>query len=612
MGKTRPNPYGIEETIKVSFKLSPKDLKRLSSIWKGLGREVRLTTRGQPLKIQFRSYIHRERLGEFLLKHFRSVKAMKEILPAPSTTTTRSLPTPLSLEELASAKAKWQEGEITQDDYRKVILYQYRADPLFMATHLFKDHVLDRATNLPTPSPPFHRTLMDLFTDPDNNRIATAAPRGHAKSTLTGFFFVMHQILFGYKKNVVLVSSTQDLAIRFLRDIKSELESNKIVHWLFGPQKSEKWSEKEIQLLNGARLYAKGRGGQVRGLKEKGTRPDLVICDDMEDQELVRSELRRIDLEDWFNGDLIPTMEPKIGQLIFIGTILHESALLSRLLNQDLYPDFVSRRYAAIQDDGTPLWPERFSLDFLSSLKESFLQRGQLPTFYMEYMNDPMPTEGATFRHEYFQKFDELPLPQSNYSREIFVDLGGGSLKKTADDTSMVVLFTDPHSGDIYVQDYVSEKMGTDTQKVLSKLLSLAHMHNVSRIFIEKTVASNMLASALDREMRARRLHLRVEYVAPTRGSGDRRGTMSDGKFQRIAQMEAPFKLGVIKIRPWMSKLVEQLLAFPRGQHDDLIDALSYGYMFGKRARKQSMKKQFRPSTRYGFTGRAQFRTSRN
>jgi predicted phage terminase large subunit-like protein len=603
LAKTRSNPYGIVDVPQFSMKMTDKEANKLASVWRKKGLPVALKKNGKPLHRQFGKFWYKKKLGDFLLKHFDSQKVLTDILPS-------SQDLPLSPEQIAEAKVKMFSGEMSEEDFKKVILYQYRVDPLYMATHLFKEFVIDRATNLPTPSPEFHRTLIDLYTDPNNNRIAIAAPRGHAKSTLTGFFYVMHQVLFQNKKNVVLVSSTQDLAIRFLRDIKSELESNRNLHALFGPQKSEKWSEKEIQLQNGARIYAKGRGGQVRGLKEKGTRPDLVICDDMEDQELVRSELRRIDLEDWFNGDLIPTMEPKIGQLIFIGTILHESALLSRLLDQSLYPDFVSRRYAAIQPNGEPLWPERFSLPFLSKLKESFLQRGQLPTFYMEYMNDPMPTEGATFKYEYFQKYDELPLPDSHYSREIFVDLGGGSMKKTADDTSMVVLFTDPQSGDMYVQDYVSEKFGTDTSRTLDALITLAHTHNVNRIFIEKTVASNMLASALEREMRKRRLHLRVEYVAPTRGSGDRRGTMSDGKFQRIAQMEAPFKLGVIKIRPWMNKLVEQLLAFPRGQHDDLIDALSYGYMFGKRAKKQSMKKQFRPSTRYGFNARSRFRTS--
>jgi len=380
--------------------------------------------------------------------------------------------------------------------------------------------------------------------------------------------------------------------------------------WLFGPQKSAKWSEKEIQLTNGCRIYAKGRGGQMRGLKERGTRPDLIICDDLEDSELVRSELRRIDLEDWFNGDVLPTLEPKIGQLIFIGTILHEASLLNRVLDKELYPDFTTHIYRAIIEDDTssptpyPLWPERFSLDDLNKIKESYLVRGQLSTFFMEYMNDPMPSEGATFKQEYFQYFDELPHnPNEPIVKEIFIDLGGGGLKKTADDTAMLVLATNTVTGDMYVEDYVAEKMGTDTDRMIQHIFTLAKQHSVNRVFIEKTAATNMIRSALERKMAASQRHLRVEYLSATRGSADRRGNMSDGKFQRIAAMEAPFKLGVIKIRKWQTKLIEQLLAFPRGQHDDLIDALAYGYMFGKR-RKGEKKQMWKPKHRSGYLNR--------
>ena len=358
---------------------------------------------------------------------------------------------------------------------------------------------------------------------------------------------------------------------------------------------SDKWSEKEIQLANGTRIYAKGRGGQMRGLKERGTRPDLIVVDDLEDSELVRSELRRLDLEDWFNGDVLPTLEPKIGQLIVIGTILHQDSLLNRILNSSLYPDFTTKIYSAITSDpatGNPvaLWPERFSLEKLEEIKSSFIKRGQLSTFFMEYMNDPIPDEGATFKQEYFQFFNELP---EHTTKELFIDLGGGSLKKQADDTAMLVFAID-ESGMMYVEDYIAERMGTDTDLILKHLFDLTTRHNIRKVYIEKTMAVNMLASAIERKMKQAGRYINVEYVTPTRGSGDRRGNMSDGKFQRIAQLEAPFKLGQLKIRPWMTKLMEQLLTFPRGQHDDLPDCLSYGYLYGKK-RATSKVKQWIP-----------------
>ena len=252
-------------------------------------------------------------------------------------------------EQIEEVKLKLSRREISKDDAKKVLLYKYEQDPLFMATRLFKDMVTNRHTNERTPSPAFHQEVMDTYLA--SNRVAIAAPRGHAKSTLTGFSYILHQALFQKKRNIVIVSATEDLAIRFLRDIKTECEVNKHLLWLFGAQRTSKWSEKEIQLANGCRIYAKGRGGQMRGLKERGTRPDLIVCDDLEDSELVRSELRRLDLEDWFNGDVLPTLEPKYGQLIFIGTILHEDSLLNRVLDNELYPDFDTHIYRAIIED---------------------------------------------------------------------------------------------------------------------------------------------------------------------------------------------------------------------------------------------------------------------
>ena len=474
---------------------------------------------------------------------------------------------------------------------------RFRDEPLNLARHLLKEHIEDRSTGELTESPKFHAEVLDLYMS--NRFCGVAAPRGHAKTTVTSFFYVLYCLLYGIKKNVILVSATEDLATKFLRRIRDELEVNPKIKWLFGNQKTDKWSEKELHLANGAVIYAKGRGGQVRGLIAGSTRPDLVVIDDLEDDELVRSELRRLDLEEWFNGDLLPTLDPKMGQLIFIGTILHQDSLLNRVLDPDLYPDFETRRYSAIQEDGTPLWPERFSQEELDRIKESYIARGKLASFYMEYMNDPMPTEDAVFKQEYFQFFDDMPW---DCRVEMFVDLGGGSIKKSADDSSFVVLGTSSE-GEMYVTDYVSKQMGTDTDKIIDTLFALSHEHKVSKIYIEKTVATNMLIASLERAMKKRGKYLNIDYVAPTRGSGDRRGNMSDGKYQRIAAMEAAFKLGRIKIRKWMTKLQEQLIAFPRGKHDDLIDALSYGYMYGKRV-GNNKSKRFMPKHR-GYLQRA-------
>ncbi len=500
------------------------------------------------------------------------------------------MPSTFTKEEQAIIKQRVESGElkISDPEYKQIVVTSHKTDPLLFAQTFLSDHMKIQGTNTLLPSPPFHLELLELYSS--NNRVAIAAPRNHAKSTITTLFYVIHSALYKKKMNIVIVSASEDMAVKFLRRIRNELEFNKRILSIFGIQEGNKWTDTEIKLTNGVSIYAKGREAQLRGLIDGANRPDLIILDDVEDDELVRSENRRNDVEEWFNAAVLPSLDPASGQLIIIGTVLHEASLLNRVINHSIYTDFVSKRYAALfEQDGqlTALWPERFSVEALTKIKESYINRDQLPKFYMEYLNNPIPVESAKFKSEFFQYFETLPEPHTDLIYEVYIDLGGGSTKATADYTSMVVIAIDKHNN-IFVHDYVNERTGTDTNEILNHMFALFGKYHPHKFIIEKTVATNMLESSLRGDMIRRNIHLNVEYVNPTKGSSDRRGNMSDGKYQRIAAMEAAFKLGVIKIRPWMTELKDQLLSFPRGSHDDLIDALAYGYMLISRRRFQS------------------------
>ena len=493
------------------------------------------------------------------------------------------MPLNLTKEEQNIIKAKLASGELTSSspEYKQMVVTRHDIDALLFARSFLKEHMRVQSTGVIQNSPPFHAELIDLY---QNHRfVAVAAPRGHAKSTVTSLFYVIHAALYLKKKNIVLISASEDMAKKFLRRVRDELEYNKLIMSMFGIQQSAKWSETEIKLSNGVAIYAKGREAQLRGLIDGANRPDLIIFDDIEDDEMVRSQLRRQDLEEWFNSAALPSLDPSNGQVIFIGTILHEDSLLSRLLDPAVYPDFVSKRYAALFTDPLTgeelsLWPERFPKEELNKKKESYIARGKLPQFYMEYLNNPIPTETATFKREYFRTFVDLPdLIADQVIFEVFIDLGGGSTRSTADFTAIVVLAIDKHNN-IYVHDYVNKRMGPDVNLLVDELMQIHAKYRPHKYTFEKTVATNMIESTLKATLLAKNVHLNIEYITPTRGSGDRRGNMSDGKYQRIIGMEAAFKLGVIRIRPWMTELMDQLLSFPRSSHDDLLDALAYGY----------------------------------
>ena len=213
---------------------------------------------------------------------------------------------------------------------------------------------------------------------------------------------------------IVIVSDTIDQARARLLDIRDELENNERLIGRYGPQtpgkgrdKRRKWTETHLELANGVIIRAMGFGSKVRGLVRKGRRPSLILCDDMENDQAVDTELQRSKLRRWFTKALIPT--GKAGELltVVVGTILHADSLLARLLSADDFPAWVKRRYAAqVNEAGLPdpegriiLWPEYWTAENLAQRRREI---GSL-AYAQEYLNQPIDGETAIFRWEWLE-----------------------------------------------------------------------------------------------------------------------------------------------------------------------------------------------------------------
>lgn len=85
----------------------------------------------------------------------------------------------------------------------------------------------------PKPTPDFHLELWNLMCDP-HDKVAIAAPRGHAKSTAVTHSFVLANVCFRVKKHILILSDTEGQAVNFLKDIKAELLENEELISLFG------------------------------------------------------------------------------------------------------------------------------------------------------------------------------------------------------------------------------------------------------------------------------------------------------------------------------------------------------------------------------------------
>lgn len=211
------------------------------------------------------------------------------------------------------------------------------------------------------PSPPFHEELDRIFRDgvmkgmnpltdakaisrANGCRRAVEAPRGHAKSTTFTFKDSLHSSVYGYKHYEIILSDSSEQAEGFLNDLKTELEENAALREDFGELKGRVWKASIILLSNGVKIEALGAGKKIRGRRHKQWRPDLILCDDLENDENVNTPEQRKKLRDWFYK-AVSKAGDTYTDIVYIGTLLHYDALLANVAKN---PEYVTARYKGV------------------------------------------------------------------------------------------------------------------------------------------------------------------------------------------------------------------------------------------------------------------------
>lgn len=396
----------------------------------------------------------------------------------------------------------------------------------------------------------FHREWFNLVFK--SKRLAIAAPRNFAKSSILSIFYPIFQALEKPGSRIVLVSATIGFAIeKLLAPIKKEFETNEQLKEDYGNQVTSRWSGERIWLANGSSIEAKGAEGQIRGL-----RADLVIVDDIEEDEAVWSEDQRRKLNDWFWRALVGTLEPE-AQLIVVGTLLHPLSFLAELVNSEK-TGWTTRIYKALDENGQSNWPQRWPTNKLLQKREEIGQAA----FNQEYMNDPIPEAYRVFKKADLHYYDSIPRA-IRYT--ITID-PAATVKARSDYTAISVVGTDP-DGIMYVADYTRKKMLPN--EILDEIFRLNDKYHPHCIGIETVGFQSLLKYIFEIECRKRSIYPNIQELKLDVSERGR------NKRFRIESLQPYLVKGKMLIGKNMSELEGELLSFPTGKHDDLIDALS-------------------------------------
>lgn len=269
----------------------------------------------------------------------------------------------------------------------------------------------------PRPTAAFHRQAWKLYA----SEVAEAgciAPRDHAKSTALTFDYILAETLFKCFDYVILIGSTEEMAQEQLSNISEELHENEDLIRDFGPFffETDQKTEIIVRMPDGHRFRVLARGAEqrIRGRMWKGKRPNLIVCDDMEDDEQVENKERREKFRRWFFRAAKQALA-KGGKIRIHGTILHEDALLARLRKQASWgPNLIYlKAHASFDDFSDILWPERWSEAELRAKRQEFIDDNDSAGYSQEFLNDPLDTSDA-----YLRKEDFIPMSEEDHKAE--------------------------------------------------------------------------------------------------------------------------------------------------------------------------------------------------
>ncbi len=418
--------------------------------------------------------------------------------------------------------------------------------------------------------------------------------RGHAKSSHLSLMIPLWlKIQEPRQINVmVLASKNEEMAIRLLSDLQAELQYNRDYIRDFGEQMTAgNWAEGEFKTKDGCLFVAVGRGQSPRGLKDRGKRPDFIVIDDIDDDEIARNPKRIKQAVDWCLEALMGTMAVGRGRFVLVGNRIARDSILGHIAER---PGIFHTRVDILDRRGLPAWPENYTKEEIDNLRKFIGER----RFQKEYMNNPI-VEGAVFLQKHIRYGRMLDLKQYRtlicYTDPSFKD-------STKSDYKATMLVGKTPEGDYHVLKAYADQ--TSVSNMIRWHYDI-HERITGRVPVLYYMESNFLQDLLLNEFRKEGAACGMQI--PIRGDARKKPE----KFARIEALQPLFERGLVifnekeKDSPGMRVLVEQLLMFERGSriHDDAPDALEGAiYLLTRRASAESApayRFEARPSRRF-------------
>jgi hypothetical protein len=312
---------------------------------------------------------------------------------------------------------------------------------------------------------------------------------------------------------IIMLADTRSQASINAGSVQHELRNNELILRDYGHLKYKKiddprpeptlesdedWQAMNCVLDNGVRILSRSRGQKIRGLKHRQHRPSLIVADDVEDLDWVRTQENRDKSDRWMRGNVLPSIDEHDGRMVIIGNWLRTDGLMARLKNTRIFSvlEFPLLRDGNGSEVERCTWKAKYPTQEAIDRKRDEL--GDIG-FRREMLLQVVPEEGQDVHLEDIHYYDTLPFDDGNHLA-FGVDLAI-STKESADYTAAVageIAFENEQIA-IYVQpNPTNKRMGF--HDTMNEFDSLRHSTSMStEWFVEDTQYQHAAIEEMER-----------------------------------------------------------------------------------------------------------------
>ena len=396
-------------------------------------------------------------------------------------------------------------------------------------------------------------------------RLIINMPPRHTKSEFASYLLPAWFLGKYPHKKVIQASHTAELAVGFGRKVRNLVDSD--VYRSIFPDLNLQSDSKAAGRWNtskGGDYFAIGVGGAVTG---KGA--DVLIIDDPHSEQEAALAQVNPDIYDkvyeWYTSGPRQRLQPG-GAIVIVMTRWSLRDLTGQVIKSATArggDDWEVIEFPAIMPSGNPLWPEFWSLDELSKLRQ------ELPNskWMAQYQQQPTSEQSAIVKREWWKIWEKEDPPPCDY---ILQTWDTAFEKNTRADYSACTtwgIWYNPDDNDqpnIILLNSFKERM----EWVELKKTAFQHYKDwePDSILIEKKATG----APLIYEFRA--MGIPAQEFTPGKGQD------KISRLNAVSDLIASGKVWVPQTR-WAEELVDEIASFPSGEHDDLVDATTLALM---------------------------------